>query len=120
MRFSRGLSLFDAIHFLSRLDQHVLGHPQSAQATVSALRTADGRLVAVRHDDEKVNVAVVMWIAPSVRAVKPDLFGLKFLHESLGGCFNQVLVQRFHVFLLAKFTYERKPGFARGRVHAFA
>lgn len=35
--FERGLESFDAIDFLSRFNQHVLGHPQSAQAAVRTL-----------------------------------------------------------------------------------
>lgn len=61
-----------------------------------SLRAADGRFVAVGNDDEKVNVAVLMGIAPSVRAVKPDLFGLKFRHQPLRCGFKQILVQRFY------------------------
>lgn len=64
-----------------------------------ALRAPDGCFVAVRHDDEQVNIAVIVWIAPGVRTVKPDLLRLEFGDESSRGCFEQSLVKRFHAFV---------------------
>ena len=65
------------------------------------LRAADGRLVAVRDDDEKIHIAVFVRIAPRVRAEQPDLFRLEFSHESLGRRPKQMIVERFHKFYLA-------------------
>jgi hypothetical protein len=60
------------------------------------LRAPDGRLVAVRHNNKEINVTVIVWFTPGVRAIKPDLLGLKFRHEPPRGCCKQVLVERFH------------------------
>ena len=60
------------------------------------LGAPDGRLVAVRHDNKEVNVTVIVWLAPGMRAIKPDLFGLEFRYEPSCGYFKQVLVERFH------------------------
>ena len=67
-----------------------------------ALRAVDGRLVAVRHDNKKVNIAVVMRMAPCVRAEQPDLIRLKFRHQPLRRRLKQTVVERFHGFVLSR------------------
>src|SRR5438477_2165872 len=50
----------------------------------------------MRHDDEEVNVTIVVRIAPSVGTKKPDLFGLKLRYQPLGEPLKQILVEYFH------------------------
>lgn len=69
-----------------------------------ALRAVDRGLIAVRHNDEQVNVAVIVRIAPGVRTIQPDLLGLKFRHQPLRGCLKQGVVERFHKFFLPQYT----------------
>src|SRR5438128_2572009 len=98
--------MFVTVHLCARRNEHVLRKTDPAQTAMSALHSLDAAFVAGRHNDHQVNVAVFGRRTPSVRAKKPDLFGLKFRYESLRGCFKQVLVQRFHGFFLAQFGCE--------------
>ena len=67
-----------------------------------ALRAVNGGFVAVRHDNQKINIAVVMRIAPRVRAEQPDLIRLKFRHQPLRRRLKQTVVERFHGFFLSQ------------------
>jgi hypothetical protein len=111
--FERGLEFLDAIHLLPRFHEHILGHPQSAQATMRALGTEDRRFVAMRHDDKEVNVTVVVRVAPGVRAIQPDLLGLKLRHEPLCGRLKQSVGEHFHDRFLTDGVGECKPRFSR-------
>ena len=90
--------MFVAIDLDARRNDHVLGHSQTAQTTMSPLRTADGWLIALAHDDHEIHIAVFGGLAPCVRTEQPDLFRLKFRHQPLCGCFKQIGVERFHGF----------------------
>ena len=85
-----------AVNLLPGFHQYVLGHPQPTQTTMRSLRAPDGRFVAVRHDNEEINITVIVRFTPGVGAIKPDLFGLKFRHQPLRGSLKQMLVERFH------------------------
>jgi len=87
--FEGSLELLDAIHFLARFHEHILWHPQAAQATVRALGTADRRFVATRDHDQEIDVTVLVRVTPGVRAIQPDLLGLKFRHQPLCGRLKQ-------------------------------
>ena len=78
-----------------------------------ALGTADGRFVAVRHDDKEVNVTVVVRVAPRMRAIQPDLLGLKLRHEPLSGRLKQSISKHFHDRVLTDGVGEGKPRFIR-------
>ena len=47
------------------------------------LRPADRGFVAVAHDHEKIDIAIVVRVTPGVRTVKPDLLGLKLRDQPL-------------------------------------
>ena len=100
--FEGVLEFLDAIHFRPRFHPHVLGHSQLTKTTMRPLGGVDGGFVAVRHDDQQVNVAVVMRSAPRVRAEKPDLVGFKFRDESLRRRRKQTVAERFHGAFLAQ------------------
>lgn len=71
-----GFPILDAVNFLPRFDENILGHTEPAKAAMRPLRATNGSLVAVPDDDEKINITVVMRISPSMRAEKPDFLGL--------------------------------------------
>ena len=85
----------DTVDLLSRPHEHVGGNEQPSQATLGALVSANGALVAVGHDDHEVNVAVAIGRAPGVRTKQPDLFRLKFRDQPLGGRLNEIFGERF-------------------------
>ncbi len=64
--FERCLEFLDAINFLPGLNQHIFRHPQSAQAPMRPLRTADGGFIAVWHDHQEVNVTILVRLAPGM------------------------------------------------------
>ena len=78
-----------------------------------ALGTADGRFVAVRHDDKEVNATVVVRVAPGMRAIQPELLGLKLRHEPLSGRLKQSISKHFHDRFLTDGVDEGKPRFIR-------
>ena len=83
-----------------------------------ALGTADGRFVAVRHDDKEVNVTVVVRVAPGMRAIQPDLLGLKLRHEPLSGRLKQSISKHFHDRFLTDGVGEGKPRFIRANLRS--
>ena len=82
-----------------------------------ALRTMDGSLIAVPQNNEQVNVAVIVRIAPGVRAIQPDLFGLEFRHQPLRGGLQQSVVERLHEFLFIIRHQRLKAGSRKGFGH---
>ena len=98
-----------AIHFAPRPHQHVGGHGQPAEAFLGALVASNRALVALWQNHHQVHIAVLGGRAPGVRAEQPDLLRLKFRHQPLCGCLEQIGVERFHGFVLAR-------GWRKGRL----
>jgi hypothetical protein len=69
----RCLASRSGIEFLPRLDENILWQTKDAQATVRALRTANGSFAAFGKDNQNINAAVFVWRSPGIRAIKPDL-----------------------------------------------
>ncbi len=88
--------MFVAVHFSARSHQHVSGHGQPAQAFLGALVASNRALVAARHDDHEVNVAVFIGGAPGVRAEKLNFIGLKLGFQPFKGIFQEAGLNCFH------------------------
>src|SRR5947209_9343032 len=80
----------DAVDLVPRPHEHVRGNEQPSKATLGALVAANRALVAARHDDHQINVAVLTGGAPGVRAEQINFLRLKFRHQALSGCLEQI------------------------------
>jgi hypothetical protein len=65
------------------------------------LRAANGSFIAMRNDNEQINVTVLVRMAPGMGAIKPHLVGLKLRHQPLRDRPQKIVIERFHGFSLA-------------------
>lgn len=79
----RSLQTQDPINLATSFNQHIFGHSQPSQTAMRPLRPADWGFVAVAHDHEKIDIAIVVRVTLGVRTVKPDLLGLKLRDQPL-------------------------------------
>ena len=85
-----------AVELLAGLDEHVFREAEAAQTPARAPHALDGRFVALRHDDEAVQVAAFIRRAPRVRAKQPEALGVEFFRQPVGDVIQEVLVSCFH------------------------
>jgi len=111
----RGSQVLVTIHLGAGGNDRVLGHGQTLQAAMSALRAADGGFVALAHDDHEVQVAIFGGSAPSVRTEQPNLLRLEFGHELLRRRFDERFIQGGHGWYLAWLVGSVEGGIGKSR-----
>jgi len=74
----------------------------SGKAALGALVAANGALVALRHDDHQIHVAVLTGLASGVRAEQINFLRPKFRHQSLRGSLEQIFEGHFHGLFLSQ------------------
>jgi hypothetical protein len=61
------------------------------------MHTIDGPLVAIRNDNEQVDVAIFVWRPPGTGTKEKNLFRLEFGHQPANHLVQDALFQRLHV-----------------------
>jgi hypothetical protein len=79
----------DSVDFAASSHQHIGRDRQTSKATLRALVSPNGTLVAALNNDHEVNVAVFIGRAPRVRSEKINLFRLKLGFQPLKGFFQK-------------------------------
>ena len=92
----RGRQGAQAVKLLAGLDEHVFGDAQATQTAVRPSHALDRRFVALRHDDEQVQIAAFVRRAPGVRTEKPDALGMEFVREPVRDFIQKGLVNCLH------------------------
>ena len=109
------------VDFPPRAHQYVSGYGDAAQTFLGALVASNRALVAARHDDHEVNVAVFIGRAPGVRAEQINLFGLKLGLQTFNDIFQKAGLNCFHGVKASMSAATLKAAVSRiDRVHCYA
>jgi len=84
------------IEFRARTHTHFNRYRQPAKRPIGARRAEMRRKIAVRHDNDQINITALVRQFPGVGAEQNNLLRVELIHEAAGYFCEYVSIERFH------------------------